>query len=330
MVRQTSKRVTTTGALQRDPGVSSDDYHNLVRLVGEKISGNHGDRMQRELEELERWLDEDTLSSDVDARAPDGEDETIPWSTVVTPGTLSPSSSGFIENSRPTTPKAGFDDDFTSFVSASSADSAGPRTSSEGLSSSPRFPPFASTSFSSTFSFNAASSGRSTPTYDDQASFDTTHLAPGESYKSLGSVSDFGDLDKESVVLERLSNNSDKEAEDMPSRLEIAETSRRIFGIMPASHSPAQERGDGTLQALTAFGGVPSQSYPGEELDVEMTDINLERFDLQSVLGSLQGLKEEIAGMPDKERRRAAARVALGLAYGLDSNLHSAASEELV
>ncbi|KAH0832034.1 hypothetical protein J3R83DRAFT_12940 [Lanmaoa asiatica] len=330
MVRQTTKRVTTTGfigAVQRNPGIASDDYHNLVRLVGEKISGNDGDHMQRELEELERWLDEDTLSGGADARSADSEDEAVPWSTVVTPGTLSPSSSGFLENSRPTTPKAGFDDDFASFVSASSAGFAGvPQASSESLSS----PPLASTSFSSTFSFNSASSGRSTPIFDDYASFDKTHLAPSESYKSLGSVSDLGDIDKESVNLERLSTSSDEEGEDMPSQLEITETSRRIFGIMPHSLSAAQEGGDGSLQALTALGGAPSQSYPGEQLDVEMMDANLERFDLQSVLGALQGLKEEIAEMPDKERRKAAARVALGLAYGLDSNPHSEASEELV
>lgn len=327
MVRQTSKRVTTTGfigAVRRNPGISSDDYHGLVRLVGERISGKENDRMQRELEELERWLDEDTLSGDADARSADGGDEAVLWSTVVTPGTLSPSSSCFLGESRPATPKAGFDDDFTSFVSASSASSAGiPRPSSNSSTSPSRFPPLASTSFSSTFSFNSASSGRSTPVLDDIASSDATHLAPGESYKSLGSVSDFGDPDKESV---NLSNNSDDEGEDMPSRVEIAETSRRIFGTIPLSLSPTQERGG---EGLT-LAALPSRGYLGEELEVEMTDANLEHFDLQGVLGALQGLKEEIAGMPDKERRKAAARVALGLAYGLDSNPHSAATGELV
>ena len=311
MVRHTSKRATTAGfisAVPTKPGISSGDYHTLVRLVGEKISGNDGDRMQRELDELERWLDEDTLSGDAPV---DSEDDAIPWSTIVTPGTLSPSSSGFLENSRPTTPKAGFDDDFTSFVSASSENSA---ISRDGLSAPQSFPPLASTSFSSTFTFNPASSGRSTPTFDDH---DTTRLAPGESYKSLGSVSDFGDPDKEM-------NSSDEVGEDMPSRVEIAETSRRIFGTVPLSLSPAQER------ATSALGGTPSRGHPGEELDVEMTDADLECFDLQNVLGALQGLKEEIAGMPDKERRKAAARVALGLAYGLDSNSHPEASEELV
>jgi hypothetical protein len=320
MVRHTSKPTTAgfIGAVRTHPGISSDDYHTLVRLVGEKISGNDGDRIQQELEELERWLDEDTLSGDAPV---DDEDDAIPWSTVVTPGTLSPSSSGFFENSRPTTPKAGFDDDFTSFVSAASA--AVPRASLEGLSAPQSLPPLASTRFSSPFTFNAASSGRSTP---DHAGFDTTRLAPGESYKSLGSVSDFGDPDKESVSLERLSNSSDGAGEDMPSRVEIAETSRQIFGTMPLALSPAQERGH--LHAMNALDGTPSRGYPGDDLDVEMADADLECFDLQNVLGALQGLKEEIAGMPDKERRKAAARVALGVAYGLDSNPE--ASEELV
>ena len=307
MVQQPSKRATTTGGVQRNPG---DDYHTLVQLVGQKISGNDGDRLQRELQELERWLDEDT---DAD---PGGDDDTVPWSTVVTPGTLSPSSSGFLETSRPTTPKPGFDDDFTSFVSASSPSI--PRLSFEGLSSSQRCPPLASTSFGSTFNFNSASS---TPTLDDHGYIDMTRLAPGESYKSLGSVSDFEDRDKDSIDLERLSGSSDKSDKVMPSRLEIAETSCKIFGTMPLSLSPAQERGD------TVADSVPS---PGQEVDVEMMDADLERFDLQRVLGALQGLKEEIAGMPDEERRKAAARVALGLAYGLDSNSHSEASEELV
>lgn len=46
--------------------------------------------------------------------------------------------------------------------------------------------------------------------------------------------------------------------------------------------------------------------------DDEVPD--LEKFSLQDVLGALQELKEEIAGMSnDKARRKAAARVALGL-----------------
>ncbi|OBZ68716.1 hypothetical protein A0H81_11132 [Grifola frondosa] len=47
-------------------------------------------------------------------------------------------------------------------------------------------------------------------------------------------------------------------------------------------------------------------------------DFELSAFDLSRVLTALQGMKEEISGMEDvSERRRAAARVALGLVYGL-------------
>ncbi|KAH9480650.1 hypothetical protein JR316_0007250 [Psilocybe cubensis] len=43
-----------------------------------------------------------------------------------------------------------------------------------------------------------------------------------------------------------------------------------------------------------------------------------EGIDLSSVLESLQSVKSDIAALPDGERRKMAARVALGLAYGLD------------
>ena len=50
----------------------------------------------------------------------------------------------------------------------------------------------------------------------------------------------------------------------------------------------------------------------------EDDDFELGAFDLSRVLSALQGMKEEIAGMSDEdERRKAAARVALGLVYGL-------------
>jgi len=327
MVQQTSKRVTTTGFVgtaQEDLGVSSDDYRNLVRLVGQKISGNDGDYMQRELEELERWLDEDTLSGDPDARSADSQDDAIPWSTTVTPGTLSPSLSGFLPSSHPATPDAGFDDDFTSFVSASPETEAGiPPTSSHSSSSLPGFTSLVSTSFSSTFGFDSASSGRSTPIFDEQ--FDTSRLAPQEAYTSLGSVSDHGDLDKGPVYLERSFTSGDGESEDMPTRAEIEQTSLKIFGHMPSSLSSTHERGK---QPQAVLGDTQSQGCPAEEVDVEMTDVDLERFDLQNVLGVLQGLKEEIAGMPDKDRRKAAARVALGLAYGFGSDLHPEVTDQ--
>ena len=46
-------------------------------------------------------------------------------------------------------------------------------------------------------------------------------------------------------------------------------------------------------------------------------DFEFGAFDLSRVLGAVQAMKEEISGMTDEgERRKAAARVALGLVYG--------------
>ncbi|KAF9221657.1 hypothetical protein BS17DRAFT_259037 [Gyrodon lividus] len=332
MVRQTPERDTASGfigTIRSSNTISSDNYDELVQLVGREVSKRDNNRLKRELDELERWLNEDVPSTHADARSSDGEYETDPWSTVVTPGTTGTyASSDVLESSRPSTPNAGFDDDFASFVSASLSSSAGgPQASLESSSSPRRFPPLASESFSSTFSFDTASSGRSTPTFDDHASFNTSHLMPGDmapglSYRSLGSVSDFGETDKETSYREHsLGSGDDEDDEDMPSKAEIAETSRAIFCSLPCSLSPTEERGSQSVQTQATVsstsGSGTSQGRTDKELDAEMTDGDPERFDLQSVLGALQGLKEEIAGMPDKERRRAAARVALGLVYGL-------------
>ncbi|KAF9242505.1 hypothetical protein BU15DRAFT_60244 [Melanogaster broomeanus] len=232
-------------------------------------------RVQRELEELERWLEEDTGLTDADARSSDEEYGADPWSKAITSGTTtSHASSDDIKNSRSNTPKAGFDDDFAAFVSASPSSSAGvPQVSSESSSPPRRFPPLASTSFSSTFSFDTISPGRSTPTFDN---FDTSHLAPddtafGVSYRSLGSVSDFGDMDKETSSREHSFDSGDDDGdEDMPSAAEIAETSRRIFGSFPLSLSPTQEQGTRASD---------------DDLSAEMTEADFERFDLHSVLG---------------------------------------------
>ena len=49
-------------------------------------------------------------------------------------------------------------------------------------------------------------------------------------------------------------------------------------------------------------------------------DYEMAPFDLSRVMSALQGMKEEIAGMENEdERRKAAAKVALGLVYGLEA-----------
>jgi hypothetical protein len=168
-----------------------------------------------------------------------------------------------------TTQQSGFDDDFTVFVSAP----AGPSTTS----------------------------GRSTP----NLSFDSDMLDPvhtGASYRSLGSVSDFGDH---------------KDEDDLPSEAEIQATSARIFGptlssLTPTPLSPSQPT---PFSTSTSF----SHSDDGGHVSEDGEDYEVGNFDLSRVLNALQTMKEEISGMENEdERRKAAARAALGLVYGLE------------
>jgi Alpha and gamma adaptin binding protein p34 len=115
-----------------------------------------------------------------------------------------------------------------------------------------------------------------------------TATAPAES-SSSGPV--VADDDNEEVAFHTTEDEDYKELldDDMPSTNEILLTSQRIFG-----------------QSLAA----PEE---GED-DGEMGE-----FDLGSIMGALQSMKEEIAGMTnEEEKRKAAARVALGLVWGLE------------
>ncbi|KZT25391.1 hypothetical protein NEOLEDRAFT_1133763 [Neolentinus lepideus HHB14362 ss-1] len=138
---------------------------------------------------------------------------------------------------------------------------------------------------------------------DASASFEAERLMPmhtGASYRSLAS-----DFDSDGPDIPDWGN--EEEDEDLPSQTEIEATSRRIFGSLPDSINPIQS--EGAPQAGS------SSSGPEDDRDYEMS-----AFDLSKVVGALQVMKEEIAEMEDEgERRRAAARVALGLVYGLEA-----------
>ncbi|KAI6041387.1 hypothetical protein EDC04DRAFT_1278484 [Pisolithus marmoratus] len=301
----------------------------------------HDNEKRKEFEELERWLDEDTSVADAETTAARDCNAMDPWSTVVTPGNTTPHALSEISSgSRPSTPRSGFDDDFTAFVSAPPNDVAA--TTPQGSLQDQihdKFPP-APTSFSSTFSFDSSTS---TPVLERRLSFDTNLLTPenashgnGVSYRSLGSVSDFGDVDADASPDERTSaieliegddvdenENEDNDVE-LPTQAEIAETSRRIFGAAPFTTSPTDtESATGQRQSgITGLLSTEDHNFSPlmEECDGENQYANPERFSLQGMLNALQGLKEEIAGMTDdKERRKAAARVALGLVYSLDA-----------
>ncbi|KAL4073094.1 hypothetical protein V8B97DRAFT_179148 [Scleroderma yunnanense] len=317
--------------------VSHDSSCGLLSAIHQR---SRDDQTDRKLEELARWLDEDVIdadSDDAESTSPDGDNTINIWSTAVTPGNVTPhAQSNF--GSRSGTPKAGFDDDFSSFVSAPALspsdgviDTSAPQDPPQ-KQSHPRSwsPPLASLSFSSTFSFESAMSGSSTPENEgpDHQSFDYSYLTlPNtslESYKSLGSVSDFDDPDTDVSSHERMGpcatehRENEDEDEEQPTTAEIAETSRRIFGSVPLTASPTVDRSTVSLLRAT----LPSEDDHFEALMKECDEgahPDLGRFDLQEMLSALQELKEEIAGMSDdKARRKAAARVALGFAYGLD------------
>lgn len=92
--------------------------------------------------------------------------------------------------------------------------------------------------------------------------------------------------------------------EEMPTSEEIMLTSQRIFGPAYASREKAEPK-------LNEVGeGDEDEEDPGE-------------FDLGSIMGALQNMKDEIAGITDEDaKRRAAATVALGLVWGLEGGRH--------
>jgi len=126
--------------------------------------------------------------------------------------------------------------------------------------------------------------------FDDEASFDSGKLAPrhdGVMYHSLGSASDLADIDGNKSVKE------DSDDEGLPSQDEVSASAARIFGAA----------------------SVHSAENGSENED----EYDMAAFDLSHVLSALQGMKAEIAGIEDvDERRKAAAKVALGLVYGLE------------
>ena len=256
--------------------------------------------MQKEMEQLERWLQEDEFTH------PDED----PWNNtnmrpLANPLSMNDSPIGMGSShvppwqetkSQPAQLQLGFDDDFTVFISA-------PAGADPGFLSA---------------------SGRSTP----NASSDLDRLEPmhtGASYASLGSVSDFGE------------NEVQDDDTHLPSKAEIQASSNRIFGstlslstpkrravLSHGSSNTAAERTtaeDGeSFETPHAFSTTFNPDRDAHPSLLEMEDDNYEvgNFDLSRVFNTLQNMKEEITGMEEEERRKAAARATLGLVYGLE------------
>ncbi|EMD40108.1 hypothetical protein CERSUDRAFT_81390 [Gelatoporia subvermispora B] len=228
-------------------------------------------RMQREMEELEKWLEEeDSRRAADDAQA---------WTAVElqTPVMPTPTIRTPIGDADESFTGVGFDDDFNDFVSAPAPHS------SANLDASPR---------------------RLVPTHT------------GASYRSLASTSDIGS--DAHIPSPRLKDGSHTEDDpELPSQAEIAEASRRIFG--PAGPIREWDSPRSTAGSFTQGSATGDEHHVFEHLDDDDA-YEMSAFDLSRVLTALQGMKEEIAGMEDDaERRKAAARVALGLVYGLQA-----------
>ncbi|KAF8627450.1 hypothetical protein AX17_006264 [Amanita inopinata Kibby_2008] len=214
----------------------------------------------------------------------DGEGKDVredPWKSAASSGGVCASPTVMEETGSVTEAKFGFDDDFTVFVSA-------PVGVPDGGA-------------------GAKESGRTTP---ENFSDDVNKLGAANVgqrlYKSLGSVSDFGSDDGKEARDETAGDEGDEE-ELLPSKEEVEATRWRIFG-------------DGSVGDVER--ALPDsftfETFPGEDKDGD-GDYEMAPFDLRRVLGRLQAMKEEISCMEsEEERRKAAAKVALGLVYGLE------------
>lgn len=281
------------GGLQRDPSLfewgkegahdhSSSLVDDLVENSSSQLSAQ-ARRKQVEMEELTRWLENDVHDSDLED----------PWKLAARSDAMVSSpvgdDGGFSDKFPASSEQAGssippdfakFDDDFTVFVSAPI------NTAVEG---------------------SKAGSGRSTPEGGGDGQDGLKPSGGLRSYNTLGSVSDFGGSEdgKESKHV-----ISDDEDDDLPTRDEILEASSRIFGKKSKSRPAAGFRQIHDTEPHMRLG----------EAELEGEEYDMAPFDLSRVLGSLQQMKEEISGMENEdERRKAAARVALGLVYGLEA-----------
>ncbi|KAI8978785.1 hypothetical protein BD414DRAFT_538705 [Trametes punicea] len=324
------------------PDTSASTSTDPAKSIAAAAANARKSRMQREMEELERWLEDEETEAGLrsargrtDGKSPDRaaadaeEDEQAQawvssapvssvegWEDMLTPPAIRTPPA----DDRPFAAPAmghGFEDDFADFVSASPGSHLHPHA------------------------FEAGEERLL------EVNYDIVRLTPmhtGASYRSLASVSDMGGegelfADREEPHASgygALAGEEDNDP-DLPTRAEILETSRRLFGAAAFAPSPAAMAAHAsTSSAISEEDAVrsisqttaPPSSASAREAD-SSADISVDSeegdedhsfaaFDLSRVFSALQGMKAEIAGMENEdERRRAAARVALGLVYGL-------------
>ncbi|KAF7365118.1 hypothetical protein MVEN_00383100 [Mycena venus] len=130
--------------------------------------------------------------------------------------------------------------------------------------------------------------------------------APGASplYLSLGSGLDLREVQGDEKAAVEAGATAKDGDEDLPTDAEIEAMSERIFG------GPLRNKSD-----------VDSEAPPPVETERGDAEYDMAPFDLSRVMSALEGMKAEIASMSDEgERRKAAAKVALGLVYGLEAD----------
>ncbi|KAE9392822.1 hypothetical protein BT96DRAFT_959231 [Gymnopus androsaceus JB14] len=263
-----------------------------------------------------QWLEEDPRNKD------DADDD--PWepsSSRTGEMSMSPTS----EEGGLSVKEDGFDDDFTVFVSAPAEDSVSSGAPPAALHSDSTgsrldfseagFPSFASFGDGS---FTAPSFVEGSADADVDTSFDS--LAPPTRYSSvmyhsLGSASDLGDGYEEEAPPASLGDDKqDRDAAEvdsddgLPTESEIRASAQRIFGPLPSSI---------TLPSSSSSSNAKSQEVDEDEKD-DFGEDDMD-FDLSHMVSAIQGMKTEISAMESEDdRRKAAARVALGLVYGLD------------
>ena len=104
---------------------------------------------------------------------------------------------------------------------------------------------------------------------------------------------------------------------ELPSQDEIQATTLRLFGPS-SSHLPTSTPGPKQHLSTTNVSSLDASPAPSTATLGDDDDSEFSQFDLSRVFSALQVMKEEVSEITDDaERRRAAARIALGLVYGL-------------
>jgi len=105
---------------------------------------------------------------------------------------------------------------------------------------------------------------------------------------------------------------------DLPSQDEIQATTRRLFGSTSSNPTTSASVSKQQLLPTTDIPDLGASPAPSTTTLGDDDDSEFAQFDLSRVFSALQVMKEEISEITDDaERRKAAARVALGLVYGL-------------